>query len=121
PNKPHSVIMVLNKGEPVYVNEAKNAFSRFNRESMATQSVVINKDALDADRTMLIFTPFEDAITAIKYFDRIKKAAPSEVSWLQPAKYTFLIISENNMQVLKTNKDIDGYRKLLNANFGNKF
>jgi len=121
PNKPHYVIMVLNKVDPVYVNEARNAFLRFNRESMATQSVVINKDAIDLEKALLVFTPFEDAITAIKYFDRIKKAASVEVSWLQPAKYSFLIISENNLQVLKINKDLEGYKKLLITNFGNKF
>jgi hypothetical protein len=121
PDAPHYVAMILNKVDGVYVNEAKNAFGRFNKESMATASVVITKDALDADNALLLFAPFPNAQEALKYFDRIKKAAPSEVSWLQPSKYSFIIISDANLGLLKTNKDISSYKQLLNTNFGNKF
>ncbi len=121
PTKPHYVVMVLDKVDPVYVNEAKNALTRYNKGIYALQQININKDALDAQRALLLFAPFENADAAIKYYDRVKKAAPSELSWLQPAKYSFLVISEANLQLLKTNKDIPAYRQLLNANFGNKF
>ena len=79
------------------------------------------RDALDADKVILLFSPFEDAAAAIKYYDKIKKAAPSEISWLPANKYSFLIISDSNLQLLKTNKDLQGYKKLLNSNFDNKF
>ncbi len=121
PNKAHYVIMILDKVDGVYVNEAKNAFGRFNRESMLTQNVVINRDALDADKVLLLFTPFTDADAAIKYYDKIKRAAPTEISWLPANKYSFYIISEANLQLLKSNKDIDTYKKLLNTNYNNKF
>ena len=121
PELKHYVVMLLNKVDGVYVNEAKNAFARFNKESYLTQNLVINKDVLDAERSLLVFATFEDAEAAIKYYDKIKKAAPKEVSWLQVNKYSFLIISESNLQLLKTNKDIDGYRQILNLTFGNKF
>ncbi len=121
PDKPQYVAMILDKVDAVYVNEAKNAFTRFNKESMATINVVINKDALDAEKSLLLFSAFDDAGKAMQYFDKIKRAAPSEVSWLQPAKYSFIIISDANLQLLKTNKDLASYRQLLNANFGNKF
>ncbi|HSN59352.1 MAG TPA: hypothetical protein VLR49_00345, partial [Ferruginibacter sp.] len=121
PELKHYVVMMLNKVDGVYINEAKNAFTRFNKESYLTQNLAINRDTLDAERTLLLFSPFDDAETALKYFDKIKKAAPREVSWLQANKYTFFIISENNLQLLKTNKDLDGYRQLLNSSFGNKF
>ncbi|MEO7263420.1 MAG: tetratricopeptide repeat protein [Ferruginibacter sp.] len=121
PNKAHYVIMILDKVDGVYINEAKNAFGRFNRESMLTQNVVINRDALDAEKVLLLFTPFTDADAAIKYYDKIKRAAPAEISWLPANKYSFLIISEANLQLLKSNKDIDTYKKLLNVNYGNKF
>lgn len=121
PEQPHFVAMILNKVDGVYINEAKNAFTRFNKETSATQNVVISRDAVDVDNVLLLFSKFEDAEGAIKYFDKIKKAAPREVSWLQANKYSFLIISENNLQVLKSNKDLTGYRLLLNNTFGNKF
>ena len=121
PEKPHFVAMILDKVDGVYVNEAKNAFARFNKESMTTINVAISKDTLDASRSLLLFMPFENATEALKYFDKVKKAAGSEVSWLQPAKYSFIIISNDNLMLLKTNKDITSYRQLINANFGNRF
>jgi tetratricopeptide (TPR) repeat protein len=121
PELKHYLVMVLNKVDGVYINEAKNAFTRFTRESYLTQNLLITRDAIDADRTLLVFSAFDDADAAFKFYDKIKKAAPQEVSWLQPNKYSFLIISENNLQLLKTNKDLDGYRQLLNSTFGNKF
>ena len=121
PEKPHYVVMILDKVDGVYVNEAKNAFVRFNKESMATINITIAKDTIDAARSLLLFQPFINATEALKYFDKIKKAAPSEVSWLQPAKYSFIIISDDNLLILKTNKDIISYKQLLNTNFGNKF
>jgi hypothetical protein len=55
------------------------------------------------------------------YFDKIKKAAPSEVSWLQANKYSFIVISANNLQLLKTNKDMNSYKTLLNNLYPGKF
>ena len=121
PEKPHYVAMILDKVDAVYVNEAKNAFVRFNKESMATINVTILRDTIDATRSLLLFQPFTNATEALKYFDKIKKAASSEVSWLQPAKYSFIIISNDNLLLLKTNKDLTSYKQLLNTNFGNKF
>ena len=121
PESPHYVAMVLDKVDGVYVNEAKNAFTRFNKGSMATINVSITKDTVDATRSLLLFKSFENATEALKYFDKIKKSAASEVSWLQPAKYSFIIISEENLLLLKTNKDITSYKQLIIANFGNRF
>lgn len=121
PEQPHFVMMVLNKVDYVYVNEAKNAFTRFNRGNYLLQNVQVTRDALDTDRALLLFSKFDDAESALKYFDKVKKAAPSEVSWLAANKYSFVIISEENLEELKKNKDLDGYRKILNDNFGNRF
>jgi tetratricopeptide (TPR) repeat protein len=121
PESPHYVAMILDKVDGVYINEAKNAFVRFNKGSMETINTIIKRDTIDAQITLLLFSPFENAAAAIKYFDKIKRAAPSEVSWLQSSKYSFIIISEENLELLKTNKDIISYKQLLNTNFGNKF
>jgi hypothetical protein len=121
PEIPHFAVMLLDRVDGVYINEAKNAITRFNKESMATFRLIINRDTLDAPRTMFLLTPFTDATAAIAYMDKLKKAAPREMSWLPASKYSFFIISENNLELLKTNKDLEGYRKLLNQSMGNKF
>ena len=118
---PHHVMMILDKVDQVYVTEAKNAFTRYNRENYYGQPININKDALDADRSLLVISSFPDAATALQYYDKIKKSAASEVSWLPANKYSFLIITDENLQKLKTNKDISGYKNLLNTQFPNKF
>ena len=58
---PHHVLMILEKVDPVYVTEARNAFIRYNRENYYGQAININKDVLDADHNLLVFTSFSDA------------------------------------------------------------
>ncbi len=115
------VVMVLDKVDGVYLNEARNAFNRYNLEKYADQHVSISKDALDKDKSILVFSKFADANSAFAYEERIKKAAPSEISWLPASKYSFIIISEPNLQLLKENKDLPAYRSLLNSKFSGKF
>ena len=115
------VVMVLNKVDPVYINEAKNALNRYNSEKYANQQLTINKDVLEKDINMLVFRKFPDAGSAVLYAQKIKKDAVSEISWLPAAKYTFIVISESNLLVLKENKDLSGYRSLLNSKFPGKF
>ena len=98
----------------MFVNEAKNAISRYNNENFSGLSLVTNKDVLDAEHNLLVVSSFTDAMAAMLYYNKIKKAAPTEVSWLNANKYSFLIISNENLQLLKTNKNIAEYKKLLN-------
>ena len=121
PNEEQYVVIVLDKVDPVYINETKNAFNRFNREKHAQQGIEILKDILDKDRNLLIFSKFPEANAAFAYEEQIRKAAANEVSWLPAAKYSFLLISEANLQLLKTNKDLLKYRTLLNTKFPGKF
>jgi hypothetical protein len=121
PNVPQYVMMVLTKVDPVYGSEARNAFSRYNSQRFYSQNIKITKDTLDADRTLLLFSEFISADEAIKYRDKIKADAPSEVSWLPAQKYSFYIISAPNLELLKENKNLQGYIDLLNKTYPGKF
>lgn len=118
---PHNVVMILDKVDPVYISEARNAFNRYNREKFSAEIIEIKKDAIDNDRNILIFSQFASANQAMLYADKIKRSAAAEVSWLPAAKYSFIIISDANLQVLKANKDLQGYIKLLNTKYPGKF
>ena len=120
-NSPHFVLMILDKVDQVYVNEAKNALNRYNNENYYGQSLMISKDGLDADRNMLEIAPFADANVAMQYYEKIKRAAGSEISWLPANKYSFLIITNENLQLLKANKNLPDYKKLLNTQYPNRF
>ena len=58
---------------------------------------------------------------AIKYMDKLKRDAPSEISWLPAAKYSFYIISGSNLDLLKQNKNLQNYIDLLNKKYPGKF
>jgi tetratricopeptide (TPR) repeat protein len=118
---PHNVIMILDKVDGTYVNESKNAFSRYLGESFRGQSITLTRDAIDNDRNLLVFASFADAAAAYSFLLKIRRAAPDEVSWLPANKYSFYLISDENLQLLKTNKDIAAYVALLNKVFPGTF
>jgi tetratricopeptide (TPR) repeat protein len=121
PTDSQNVLMVLTKVDPVYVSEARNAFNRFNSQSAATNQIQIVKDTLDSERSFLVFSEFIDADEAIKYLDKLKQQSPVQVSWLPAQKYRFYIISESNLELLKQNKNLQGYIDLLNKKYPGKF
>jgi len=121
PAQTQNVIMLLDKVDGTYVNESKNAFTRYVSENFKTQKIVITRNALDKDIALLVFTSFANADEAVQFFDKIKKAAPDEVSWLPAAKYSFLVISDANLQLLQTNKNLKGYKELINKQYPGKF
>jgi hypothetical protein len=79
------------------------------------------KDTLDSERTILVFSQFVDAQEAMKYMDKLKQAAPSQISWLPAQKYKFYIISDSNLQFLKENKNLQNYIDLLDNKYPGKF
>jgi tetratricopeptide (TPR) repeat protein len=121
PDSPHNVIMILEKVDGVYVTEARNAFNRYNKQNYYGQIIDITKEALDGEKNVLIISSFADGAAALQYYDKIKRDASREVSWLPANKYSFVIISNENLQVLKINKNITGYKELLNKQYPGKF
>ena len=121
PASPQFVVMLLDKVDPVYISEARNAFIRYNREKFSKENIEIVKEVVDKDRSLLVFRQFTDAAAAVMYFAKIKKDAVSEVSWLPTNKYSFFIISDPNLQLLKLNKDLPGYLKVLHNAMPDKF
>ncbi len=117
----HNVIMVLDKVDPTYVNESKNAFARFASDNFRALQLSITKDTLNKDLSLVVFSSFETAEEALKFYTRVKKAAPDEVSWLPANKYYFLLIDNDNLERMKQTKDMEGYRKLLKKQFPDFF
>ncbi|MEO6232990.1 MAG: hypothetical protein ABJB11_18430 [Ferruginibacter sp.] len=117
----HNVIMLLDKVDGTYVNESKNAFARYLNESFRGEPITLVKDGIDKDLALLVFSSFPNADAAFEFLQKVKSAAPGEVSWLPANKYSFLLISDENLQLLKANKDIPGYIGVLNKAFPGKF
>ncbi|MEN9963985.1 MAG: hypothetical protein RL582_1080 [Bacteroidota bacterium] len=118
-SKQHLVVMVLNQVDPVYVNESKNALKRF--VSSSNPSVLVAKDTLDGKNNLLVFSIFESADDAMIFYEKIKKAAPAQLSWLPAKSYSFAIITQSNLELLKKNKQLEAYKKLLSEQYPGKF
>jgi hypothetical protein len=122
PDQSHSVIMVMDKVDPVYVSEAANAFSRYNTEMFYSKSLTTVNAALNDTLKVMIISKFGNAQDALEYMKNIKALAPREiVPWLPAGKYNFLIISASNLELLLNNKDMPAYRKFLQAAYPNNF
>jgi len=119
---PHYAMIILNKVDVVFGNEAKNAFFRYNRDKFYNKTFDITTVNLDADNKLLLVTPFASAGEAVDYVQQAKSLAASEIiPWLKADKYSFSIISEQNLQLLKANPDLSVYKRFLDQNLPGKF
>jgi len=122
PDKPHSVIMVLDKVDPVYVNEAGNAFGRYNTENYYSLGLKTQNASLNDSLKLVVIGDFPDASGAQDYIRNVKPMAPKAIiPWMPAGKYTFLIISDTNLELLLGNKDMPAYLKFLSAAYPGKF
>ncbi len=119
--QPQNVIMILDKVDPVYGSEAKNAFGRYTAEKFRLLNLEITKDTLSKDQALLVFSQFDNGVEAMKFLERIRRDAPGEVSWLSPSKYSFLVISKENLELLKQKKNLNDYLELLRKKYPGKF
>ena len=114
PDQQHIVMIILNKVDPVFVNEAKTAMYRFNREKYYNKTFDLNILALDAENKLLIIGPFENAKDAVDYVQRAKPVTSTQIMpWLKADKYSYSIISGKNLELLKTKNNIADYKKFL--------
>jgi len=122
PDQKQYVGLVLDKVDPVYANEAKNAFNRYHREKYYNKTIDIVAVPISDTLKIILFKDFANAADAIDYIDRTKKLAPVEIiPWLTESKYTFILITEKNLGILTDKKDISTYRKFLHDAYPGKF
>lgn len=118
PSAQHYVAVVLHKVDMVYVNEAKNAFNRYNREFFNDQQIAITILPLDEDNKLMLMPGFSDAAGALDYTGRAKRVAGAQViPWLAADKYSFIVISAANLEILKNTRDIEAYKKFADASY----
>ena len=119
---PHAVIIVMNKVDPIFVNEARNAFFRYNKDTYYNKQMQAELVETDADNRLLLINPFKNAAEALAYIDQTRPKTATEIlPWLKGGKYSFLIITDKNLELLKNSKDIEKYRQFLEKNLSGKF
>ena len=117
----HYVVIVLNKVDPLFVTEVKNAYFRFNREHYGNQTFQLASVDLDADKKLVLISNFMNTSEALSYMQSAKHFAPFEViPWLKADKYSFSIITQENLDLLLQKKDFIQYKKFLDQNLPGK-
>jgi tetratricopeptide (TPR) repeat protein len=116
------VAIILNKVDPVYATETKNAFNRYNQINFYNQKINIVNSKVNDSLNIVLLGPFTDAASALIYVDKVKpNAAGQIIPWLKPDKYSFTIISQPNLDILNDTKDVNGYKSLIDKVLPGKF
>jgi tetratricopeptide (TPR) repeat protein len=121
-NAAHYAVLMLNKVDPVFCNEARNAYFRYNRETYYNKQMEAELLEINGDYKFVLISPFKNAREALDYIGRAKPVTATEIiPWLKGGKYEYSIISESNLSLLKTSKNPDVYKQFINSKFPGKF
>lgn len=116
--QPHFVALVLDQVDPVYVNEARNAFIRYNKERYYNQPMNVVIVNLTDQVKMVTISGLANEKAAIDYIQQAKPLAPKEIiPWLKGNMYYFLPVAEDNMDLLISNKNLPAYQQFLKQLF----
>ncbi len=122
PDDPQYTALILDKVDPVYQTEARNAFNRFNRDRFYGEKIDVSLLKLDDRYSLLLIGPFVKAYFALDYLDKTKPYTQNRIiPWLRGNRYNYAIISQANLDLLKQNKDVDTYRQVLHQALPDKF
>lgn len=122
PTEPYTVLMYFDKVDPVYISESRIAFQRYNNSAHSGETININIYEQDADELYWMeIGSFPDVASVLGYFDELKQNARQIVPWLPASKYDFIIISERNLEILKTRKNISEYKLFIGQYIKDKF
>lgn len=122
PDAPYYAVVVLNRVDPVFVNEARNAFNRYTKEKFYSQPLDIKSVTISDEIKFVLIGTFNGASGAVDYVQKTKPVAGGQVvPWLKADKYSFTIISADNLQALMGAKDFTAYKIFLDQNLPVKF
>ncbi len=121
-DEPQYVLILLDSVASVFANEAGNAFNRYNMQYYYNQKITVTSTKLDSRYNLVLLGPFTSALTATQYIDKTKPLTAGKIlPWLTPGKFSYLMISQSNLDLLKSNTDIEGYKKLLHKSLPQEF
>jgi tetratricopeptide (TPR) repeat protein len=122
PSDTQYVVVILNKVDPIFVTESRNAFNRFNQDNYYDQHIVVYNRKLNDQYNLLLFGPFANAKDAMTYIDRVSPLSKTRIMpWLTTDKYRFSMISNANMNILINTQDMEGYQNFMKQVFPDKF
>jgi hypothetical protein len=106
----HLVLLVLDKVDRIFVNEARNAFNRYNAQYPASRPLESLIEPLNDNIKFLVMQPFDNATQASAYIQRVDKLAATElIPWLPREKYSFIIVNAKNLETIRSMKSVSEY------------
>ena len=121
PTEQYGVLLLLKDVDIVYINEAKRALTRYNAERYAVNQLSLRNDKIGESPYILI-SVFANAADALGYLEKTAPIASKEIfPWLPADKYTFVIISPNNLKKVLEEKVTGPYLQFIRAQIPGKF
>ena len=124
PNASQNVAIVLENIDPAYVNEVQYSINSSPRKNSPVATVTAEKKKLKDNLFLMILRSpaFTDATAAYTYIEYFKPVASKQVlTWLDAAKYRFIIINDASLEALAQDPNIAEYEQLLKQTFPGKF
>lgn len=122
PNDKYSVMLFLTNIDLVWMNETKNAFNIYNRGKYFNRQFNLSLTDINGEYKGLLIGAFDNAQAAIDYLVAAKAVSPTQIiPWLKSDRYSFTIISDENLELLKSIKDVNTYKQFIEKNLPGKF
>lgn len=122
PNDTAYLVLMLDKVDPIFVSESKNAFTRFNQQLSLNRPITMSIRKINNQFQYLLFGPFENFDQALQYMDKVRPSTANRIlPWLGANKYKFNMISPANLALLQESQDIEGYNSFLHELYPEKF
>ncbi len=121
PDEPHYATIQLDDVMKVFINNATDAFSKFNKRTFK-DDIEIYSNKINDRYSFIYFGPFVNAQAAIDYENKIRPyVSKIIIPWLPKSRFRYSIIDERNLLLLQENKNVDGYNQFLHKALPNKF
>jgi len=118
----HQAILIMNQVDISFINEAKNAYNRFNKQQFASKPLETTVVPITDDLKLVSISGFANSTEALDYIEQIKKLSSTQIiPWLAANKYQFGIINAAQQETLQKTKDLNPFLSFLKTTYPGKF
>ncbi|MBS4042811.1 MAG: tetratricopeptide repeat protein [Chitinophagaceae bacterium] len=120
-NAPHYAVLLLTDVENAFINETKKSLDSFNVGHPTTKDILIQSLKLNRQYTLMLIGPLSNATMSMYYIEYVQPKMNTILPWMPLSKYSFSLISLNNLEILKANNNMEKYKVFLKSIFPDKF
>lgn len=107
---PTYVVVVLKDVDPVYVNEAGNAFNRYNMAMFANANIEVHAKSFGERYNVVLMGPFKNVREAKGYVSVVGNDVSSAIiPWLDTDRYWMKTVSKERFDEIEKDTDVEKY------------